>query len=229
MFIIGHAHDVSFKVSVLGTSAEPSVRLVLGCTPELSFPARKVGDEWTATIVIPTGISACKCDLRVEVLVNNRLFTPLVKRVELVSQTEELEVETPPTLPAVPPVESVPTEIPEPAAALDPATIPADGEIAFTTKVREGERLSLLKQMAEDKPKKHSPFVHTPLPAPSDVKVEPIKVSMADIMKVAEAKEPVVKPKRATKATKATKAIKPLVEIKQETPIRLVKGPIIYE
>lgn len=83
MLTIGHNHDVTFKVSVMGTSAEPTARLVLGTIPELSFPATKTGDLWCANVRIPADMEAGSYPIRVEVIVNNRHFTPLVKQVEL--------------------------------------------------------------------------------------------------------------------------------------------------
>ncbi len=224
MFTIGHSHDVAFKVNVMGTSAEPTVRLVLGCTPELSFPAKKTADGWACTLSIPPGIEPCECDLRVEAIVNNRLFTPLIKRVELASVT-------------APPVETAP----QPASDAPPAEIPptpdeVPSEIEFKVKAEETEprkpllstpefkrtELPSLQKVAEATPPKKFEPIHTPLPRPSDVKVAPIKVSLTDVMKVAATMEAAAPPPARRKAA-------PVVEIKHETPVRLVKGAIIYE
>jgi hypothetical protein len=226
MFTIGHAQDVSFKVAVMGTSAEPSVRLILGCTPELSFPARKTVDgEWLSTVTIPTGISPCECDLRVEAVVNSKVFTPLVKRVELIS-LDEPEVVPPATLPA-PPVEEPVAQL-EPAAAVPPVELPVvfrpEGvEPPTTTGVeykKEAKKpLGLLKSMAEATPAKvHQPVV-TPLPKPGSVKAAPIKVSLSDISKLTETVKVTTKPSKQTK----------VLEIKSDIPTRLIKGPVVYE
>jgi len=108
MLIIGHQHDITFRVNVMGTSAEPTVKLCLGTTPELSFPARHTGEVWTSSVVIPTGMEAGSYPLRVEVVVNNRHFVPLTKSVDIVLQDQ-------PELPPVMPVEELPHE--EPAEA----------------------------------------------------------------------------------------------------------------
>ncbi len=158
MLTIGHQHDVTFKVNVMGTSAEASARLVLGTHPELSFPAKKVGDVWHANLRIPAGMDAGTYPIRVEVVVNNRHFTPLVKQVELVKNEvvepsaapEELPVEV------APPVE-LPAVDPAPTAEEPPVETPPD-EIEFTATVPQQDetqpqtdvpRISIIQMVAD--------------------------------------------------------------------------------
>lgn len=157
---IGQTNDIKFKVNVMGTSTEPKVRIILGTRPELSFPATLVGGEWTAAVDLPSSIEDGEYDLRVEVIVGNRHFTPLSKKVLLAGPR------------------STPAPI-KPEAGVVPAQPPVKPEYRPI--------------IARQDP------VHTPIDKP--------------IRKEA------VKPGRAKK----------VVEIKHELPVRLVKGPVVYE
>lgn len=83
MLSAGQTQTVKFKVNVMGTSAEPRVRLILGTSPELSFAASKEQDHWISSMQIPKHIEAGSYDMRVEVHLNNRLFTPINKKIEV--------------------------------------------------------------------------------------------------------------------------------------------------
>lgn len=107
MLQVGHTTNVSFNVNVQGTSTEPVVRLVLGTTPELTFTAsRGANDEFGAEVTIPSFVDAGAYDLRVEVLLNNRVFTPVRKKVDVLSA----KVGTPET-PVLTKDEEVPAEV----------------------------------------------------------------------------------------------------------------------
>lgn len=83
MFQAGKSNNVTFKVNVMGTSSTPSVRVVLGTDPEMSYPASNTSDDkWMATMMIPIGIEGTY-SMRVEVVLNNRLFTPITKSVTI--------------------------------------------------------------------------------------------------------------------------------------------------
>ena len=83
MFQAGKSNNVTFKVNVMGTSSTPSVRVVLGTNPEMSYPASSTSDDkWMATMMIPEGIEGTY-SMRVEVVLNNRLFTPITKSVTI--------------------------------------------------------------------------------------------------------------------------------------------------
>jgi hypothetical protein len=83
MLTAGQSHSVKFKVNVMGTSAEPRVRLILGTNPELSFAATKDGDDWASNMEIPGHIAPGNYDMRVEVHLNNRLFTPINRKIDV--------------------------------------------------------------------------------------------------------------------------------------------------
>lgn len=96
MLHIGHTQSVSFKVNVMGTSSNPKVRLILGTNPEISFDAVKGAEEnWGAEITIPKTVDPGSYDLRVEVILNNRLFTPLQKRIEISLKPDEAVLPVP--------------------------------------------------------------------------------------------------------------------------------------
>lgn len=122
MLQAGHTTNVSFKVNVMGTSTDPKVRLILGTTPELSFAASKgEGDTWGAEVLVPKFIDAGSYDFRVEVVLNNRLFTPLNKKIEIASGVQpEVQMAVQPEVeaPAEPAVQTVPE--PEVQMAVQP-------------------------------------------------------------------------------------------------------------
>jgi len=280
MFTINHPHDVTFKVNVMGSNAEPAVRLVLGTSPELSFQADRKGDAWSAPLRVPTGIEPGVYPLRVEVLLNNRYFVPVKKQVEVVSYAgpqPEAEVVTVATN-APPEVVELPAEIPPPVATQAsveptvsaPLTPPPPATLSFTVPkqssgvfqlaaerepppqvIRRPEvapfvtmappvvakpatkpavvdfnpprpELKAISKAVENRPKIY-PRVETPLPKPGAVQVKPVQVTLSDVNRQAECMEPTAKkPRRAKKEAR-------VMEIKQELPVTLVKGPIIYE
>jgi hypothetical protein len=87
MLQIGKTNEVKFKVNVNGTQSIPTVRVVL-VTPnaDLGFPAEKLSsgnEDWSAEVFIPEDLSEGEYDLRVEVIINNRLFTPVKRKVTI--------------------------------------------------------------------------------------------------------------------------------------------------
>ena len=83
MLTVGQNHNVKFKVNVMGTSAEPRVRVILGTVPELSFVANKEADDWVSNLSVPAHVVPGDYDMRVEVHLNNRLFTPINKKINV--------------------------------------------------------------------------------------------------------------------------------------------------
>jgi hypothetical protein len=84
--------ELSFKVGIAGTNSVPSsVAIVLERnSTALSFKAVKSGDEWTAVINNPGSVfEAGQVNLSVNIVVNNRLFTPMksTATIEAVAQT----------------------------------------------------------------------------------------------------------------------------------------------
>lgn len=204
--LIGDTTNVSFRVNVMGTSIEPKVRVLLSTSPELSFPASKSGEEWKVSMNIPPSIEPGKYDLRVEVMLNNRHFTPLTKSIELVGKdavpaagwpvAQEVEAVQPEIAPVEMAYEAAPVIEPvveEPA--VQKITLPAD-KIAAIFKVE-----------------------NPPAPsAPTKIAYKPI--IPRDITE--DKKAPITKKVKATKKTK-------MLEIKHELPVSLVKGEIVYE
>jgi hypothetical protein len=114
MLKAGQTHNVKFKVNVMGTSAEPRVRVILGTTPELSFHATKNGDDWASNMEIPGHIAPGNYDMRVEVHLNNRLFTPINRKIDVqgIELAEPLKAASVPTEPESPlPMDVKPAEI----------------------------------------------------------------------------------------------------------------------
>jgi len=82
MLQAGQTNNITFKVNVMGTSSTPSVRVVLSTDPEMSYPASNVGENWLAAVKVPEGLEGTY-SMRVEVVLNNRLFTPITKSVTI--------------------------------------------------------------------------------------------------------------------------------------------------
>lgn len=214
--LIGQTNDVSFRVNVMGTSTEPKVRVLLSTSPELSFPAHKVGDEWKAAVKLPAAVEPGKYDLRVEVILNNRHFTPLTKSVELTAPHRE--------------------QVVSPAAQVEaPLAPPAAEEIAVVpAEVLKAETPSLLKQL--------EPVAEAEPPKPKKIKLDaslfkvenlrtpsaPVKVDYQPIISRDPVHTAIDKPLPIVEAVKKT-AKKKVLEIKHELPIRLIKGEIVYE
>lgn len=87
MLEIGKANEVKFKVGVNGTAASPTVRLIIGDGQnELGFKAEELHGEpgrWFSEVKIPENFKPGSYDFRVEVLLNNRLFTPIKNKVDI--------------------------------------------------------------------------------------------------------------------------------------------------
>lgn len=106
MLTVGQNHNVKFKVNVMGTSAEPRVRVILGTVPELSFTANKEADDWVSNLVVPAHVVPGDYDMRVEVHLNNRLFTPINKKINVkgISLPEPVQAAKDPIEPGEKPV-----------------------------------------------------------------------------------------------------------------------------
>ena len=110
--------EISFKVGVAGTSAQPqtvSIFLEKGDTG-LSFAAKQQGDMWVAIVDRPGMIFGDgQVQMQVHVVVNNRLFVPFKSAADIyndaapsiqsVEPTVQPTVELPPEPEATPPVE----------------------------------------------------------------------------------------------------------------------------
>jgi len=198
---IGQTNDIKFKVNVMGTSTEPKVRIILGTRPELSFPATLVGGEWTAAVDLPSSIEDGEYELRVEVMVGNRHFTPLSKKVLLTG---------PVSTPA--PIKPEVNVVPSPQAARDVesaqpphiSVVPEEAVVDAPKKITFPPGFFKVAAAPAVKPE------YRPIIARQD----PVHTSIDKPIR----KEG-VKPGRAKK----------VVEIKHELPVRLVKGTIVYE
>lgn len=203
----------------MGSQAEPQqVRVILAAKPELSYPAEKTADGWSAKLEIPDTVSG-DIDLRVEVVVNNRLFTPIKKRISIASAPSAA---TPAHVDA-PATKSVPAEVPASAA---PVSLDAKPSIL---KQFEAEKIEL-EGLAKLAKKPAKPFTVSGMPAGvkrANSVSEKIKVRIADIDKLASQKfdadlaasETYVSPVKESVAT----------PVKTVMPVKLVKTHITYE
>jgi hypothetical protein len=84
--------ELAFKVGIAGTASAPqSVAVVLERgTTAVSFAATKDGDDWKAVIESPGSMFGTgEVKLSVNVVLNNRLFTPMKSVAEIVGEVDE--------------------------------------------------------------------------------------------------------------------------------------------
>lgn len=236
MLEIGKANEVKFKVSVNGTSAQPSVRLVIG-TPdaELGFPAEKSldgGDMWFSEVFVPEDLAPGDYDFRVEAVINNRIFTP-IKRKVVISRSPDLRAASNPT----PEPEQTftapvtPTPVPPPAAR---PTIPASLVREAAKKAEARKEVKKNAEPVKEVKKNAEPVKKVAEPVKEVNKVQkkekaPIRIKMSDI--VAESNERFEKDLAESPTYKkpGMAAVKPTHIIQPNTPVTLKKGEVVYE
>jgi len=225
MLQIGISNTVRFNVEVHGTSTEPTmVRLVIALSGrELGFIATKSEDKWQADVTIPADVQEGQYEIRVEVTVNNRLFTPLKRRVPINKATSAPAPDVPAAAPSVAPPAVVPEPVVRPPMPPLP-TIEKKSESLFK-KVVENKH----EQRTEPKPKQpvaeNKPEPQKPPVAKK--KKDPIRINIAEI--VADSNKRFEKVLQESPSYR--KPIKPVkaIDVKPQTPISLKKGEVVYE
>lgn len=151
--------EMTFKVGIAGTQTPPqNVAVVLERDGRsLSYTATKVGDDWVALIDNPGKLfETGEVKVCVNVLLHNRLFTPMRTIANIIEELEAAVDQTPPA--EEPPVEVAAADpAPEPAAVIEPEVEVApedavkDGTGKFFTvdEMKERGRKELEKQAAE--------------------------------------------------------------------------------
>lgn len=243
MLTVGQTKNVTFKVNVMGTQSEPRVRVILGANPELSFEATRDGESWNAPMNIPMHLAPGSYDLRVEVVLNNRLFTPVNKKIDVSAGEHSNEpVQAAATgLPVFAPApkapvaslidlvssqdEAPPKEIvmPKVVAKLPKVELKAKPKVESTEPVKPAA-LSLLSTIAKATPKRKFEALRSGMPKPSDKKAEPIRVKISEINAATAEIVSHVREACATAKAEVKKTNK-----KPKTPVKLVKEHLIYE
>jgi hypothetical protein len=234
----------------MGTSAEPRVRVILGTVPEISFSASNdgVNDDWVSNLMIPAHVETGEYDIRVEVHLNNRLFTPLnkkigVHRAETMSvdseqpELEQPELEQPELEPSMPVQSSQPaqSELPQIKIPSSPVLVPVPSRsipkpsifraITRTEEVKapkDSAKLSVLETLATKKPKRRFEALDSGMPKGSTKASKPVSIKMSDIDAVSAAVSSVV-----IEACKPVKVSKKAV--KNSNKVKLVKEALFYE
>jgi hypothetical protein len=240
MLTAGQTTLVKFKVNVMGSSNEPKVRLILGTSPELSFAAQSSGEGWEAQINVPVSIAPGSYDMRVEVVLNNRLFTPFTKKVEVAMGVEaELPHPQAEVAPVAAPAEAAP-EVQEVAPEETVVATPAPEKLIvqmpqvvakmpeFTKKVAEVAKpaaLNLLADIAKQQPKRRFEAMSSGMPSgTAKPKAAPIKIKISEIDAVtSKAVSKIVETCATAKVAQSKK------KQTSKTPIKLVKEHLIYE
>jgi hypothetical protein len=256
MLKAGQSHNVKFKVNVMGTSSEPRVRVILGTTPELSFHATKEGDDWASNLEIPGHITPGSYDMRVEVHLNNRLFTPINRKIDVqgIELAEPLKAASVPTEPESP----LPMAVKEPEPKVNDDAVKTRDlfhSIAMkdqgtsvtlgTAKVKAPEMPKVVVKMPKVEPKA-APKVEVPEPEPATLSLlsKISKAPAAPMKKRFESKKvpsptPIrVKISEIDAVTTQTVAhivesCKPIKAVRKTpragSPVKLVKEQLFYE
>ena len=174
MLSLDQTNRVTFTVNVFGTAATPSVRVLIGETPALAFSALKLaGNEYEALIDLPDTIKPGAHQLKIEVLINGKLFTPIQTAITVEGAAPDVPVAEPAIEPAVEPEFTVVVPV---QAAPEPAPAPAP----------EAPRLDAVMGVTQPVAETPAPKVEAPKPAPKRIDVTSL---MRELNKpVAEAK-----------------------------------------
>ena len=238
MLEIGKVNEVKFKVAVSGTSATPSVRLVIEAPKaELGFTCNQGDGYWFTSVMLPEDLRADQYPFRVEVVVNNKLFTPVRKTV-LCARPSEIAA----PINAEGQVPATPTQTPEQTQEWEgeggalkgtpevPKPLPPE-KTPTPPPVRESVRklAGLIKDVSLDT--KTPPKVKNLQPEPAKIdrkpKKAPLKINMAEI--VADSNKRFEKVLSESKSyRKPGKAATP-INIKVGVPVSLIKEEIVYE
>lgn len=241
MLSLTTTNRVTFAVNVFGTAASPSVRCVVGEFPAYSFPATKLtGGQYEVLIDLPKDLKPGSYPLKVEVLLNGRLFTPINRDVPVTGE-EPVQAAVAPAAPAPTPAPMLaPTPAPAPRERIpliprDPAPAPAARLIPRDAPVMSAPAPSIeieipstventeLKLPEQPPMRGLTQLVNTPVVKPKlpEQIIKRIKINMAEIAADAEKLEP-KKPKKQVKKTA------PVIEARASIPVKLTKGAVIY-
>lgn len=180
MLLAGQSSTVTFKVNVVGTAITPVVKVVLSTSPELTFPATRLDSgDWQVELDIPSSVSSGDYELRVDVLLGDRIFSPTKKTVTILGVRDEVayqEPETVETVATVTPVQTIDTPKSYPSFFAEPKKAPTVDASDLINALR-GYRAGL----GEAKIAAHVSF-----PAPRLARLETIKeTSPVPMMKLA--------------------------------------------
>jgi hypothetical protein len=229
--IIGETTQVSFKLDIIGSTEFPKVKVALECSPELVYYAHKTGDRWTVDINVPIIVQPGTYKLRIDVILANRLFTPISKMVEVttpeVEVAQSVEVKSEPELtPAQPPVvDNSPADTPPSVERKSIGLIRqfASEEIGQVEREPKAEVAAGVKA-PEKKTIQLPPDLFASLlvdATPKQKMTLPVKPT------IQKEQAPVVENKKPREINKKKAPV--IVEIKQETPVVLLKGDIVFE
>jgi len=129
----------TFKMGISGTQAEPSsVSVVLerdGKSLSFSADKAKVGNDWIAVIEKPGAMfGSGDVKVSVNVLLNNRLFTPMKSSATIVPESTPDVATVVPVEPAIPQEISAEQVVPDPVTEIVP---PAQTEIEKKKKIKD--------------------------------------------------------------------------------------------
>jgi hypothetical protein len=191
--------EFTFRVGIAGTQSPPQMVAVVlerGDTA-LSFVARQVGDEWKAIIESPgTVFGLGQVKLNVNVILNNRLFTPMKGTAEIVAEDNitvdvtipSMETDVKLDTPILPPAVEVKTE----EVVVPKAVEVKAEEVIIPEAVVKRKYAKLMQADPTVKQIVHAPKVVPKAEAPKPVeKVEPVVPKVEAVIE--KAAEPIIK------------------------------------
>lgn len=210
--------EMTFKVGIAGTQTAPTnVAVVLERAGQsLSYTAAKSGDDWVANIDSPgKTFGTGEVKMCVNVLLNNRLFTPLKSMANIVGESaEQVKHDEPPVKLDEPQV---------PKAEIEPAPVAPPVSMEEVEEVVEAKPAPKPVVSDEDKRKKVKELLSTARDAADKKKAETVKATPPIRMQLLKSVEPGVK--KATPApVKEAKTV-----AKNHDIFSLKKTKIIYQ
>ena len=89
MLTLNFPNKVTFAVNVQGTSANPTVRCIVGEHPGCVYACTKLSEnKYEVIIDLPRTMREGAHDFKIEVLLNGRLFTPINTKINVVGGYE---------------------------------------------------------------------------------------------------------------------------------------------
>ncbi len=197
--IIGEPSLVSFKLDITGSSDAPKVRVVLCSVPELTFYATKVPDGWQAEVTVPPTVSPGRYDLKIEVILNGRIFVPVTKQIEVMPAETEVK-------PAVAPLVDIGQEsqVPSEEPSIEPPVIET------TQQVPEKKQVTVPPDLFKNI------FKTTAAESTTPKKIAALLSARIERQIAKTEKKPEEAPKR-------------VIELRQEIPVELIKEDIVFE
>lgn len=237
MLVIGQTITVSFNVSVFGTGVQPVVRVLLDTTPALAFSAKKISTEtWESEITVPEFVEPKSYTLQVEVLLDNKIFTPLKQAVQITSSEQSIEVKATPAEPVKVEQQSV-QQVQQVQEQVKPIIKTASAK--KEKKSIQSSKEPLIKSFALNDPAEINRLKKAEQKKINDAVIKAFTETLSSLseQKSESIKKPIISIEQIEKEAESFEdqifensrvVEKPTTLIETKIPVRLVKGDIVY-